>query len=72
MKESLEVAIQQILTPKSTLDLLSSIAVAKKENRPFSMVFIGVTTKCFCNTGEWCREINKLVQSMLLVITKQI
>eukprot|EP00160_Parvularia_atlantis_P017421 Unigene5984_Nuclearia_a/m.18331 Unigene5984_Nuclearia_a/g.18331 ORF Unigene5984_Nuclearia_a/g.18331 Unigene5984_Nuclearia_a/m.18331 type:complete len:639 (-) Unigene5984_Nuclearia_a:25-1941(-) len=42
VKESMEPALQRILTPKKSTDLLRDILAAKAERRPFSIVFCGV------------------------------
>jgi len=42
VKESMEPALQRILTPKKSTDLLRDILAAKAEKRPFSIVFCGV------------------------------
>ena len=42
VKQSMETALKRILTPKSSVDLLRDIAQAQAENRPYTIVFIGV------------------------------
>ncbi|KAF9578738.1 hypothetical protein BGW38_005319 [Lunasporangiospora selenospora] len=42
VKQSMEVALKRILTPKTSVDLLRDIAQAQAENRPYTIVFIGV------------------------------
>ncbi|ORY08425.1 P-loop containing nucleoside triphosphate hydrolase protein [Basidiobolus meristosporus CBS 931.73] len=42
VKRAMESALKRILTPRTSVDLLRDIAVARQENRPYSIVFIGV------------------------------
>ncbi|KAF9349465.1 hypothetical protein BGX34_001789 [Mortierella sp. NVP85] len=42
VKQSMEVALKRILTPKTSVDLLRDIAQAQAEKRPYTIVFIGV------------------------------
>ena len=42
IKDSLEMAIKQILTPNSASDIFVEIAMAKAKNRPYTIAFIGV------------------------------
>lgn len=42
VKQSMETALKRILTPKTSVDLLRDIAQAQSENRPYTIVFIGV------------------------------
>ncbi len=43
VKTTLESALTRILTPKTKVDLLQDIArIKKKENRPYTIVFVGV------------------------------
>ncbi|KAF9432415.1 hypothetical protein BGZ76_010840 [Entomortierella beljakovae] len=42
VKQSMELALKRILTPKTSVDLLRDIAQAQAEKRPYTIVFIGV------------------------------
>ncbi|KAK9719244.1 hypothetical protein K7432_004907 [Basidiobolus ranarum] len=42
VKRAMESALKRILTPRTSVDLLRDIAVARQQNRPYSIVFIGV------------------------------
>ncbi|KAI8366937.1 SRP54-type protein [Choanephora cucurbitarum] len=42
VRNSMEVALKRILTPKTSLDILRDIEQAKSEKRPYTMCFIGV------------------------------
>ncbi|KAG0207993.1 hypothetical protein BGX28_000937 [Mortierella sp. GBA30] len=42
VKQSMEIALKRILTPKTSVDLLRDIAQAQAEKRPYTIVFIGV------------------------------
>jgi len=42
IKRTMEPALQKILTPRTSIDLLRDILSAKKEKRPYSIVFVGV------------------------------
>ncbi|CAG8460236.1 12935_t:CDS:10 [Ambispora leptoticha] len=42
VKQSMEVALKRILTPKTSVDLLRDIGQAQAESRPYTMCFIGV------------------------------
>ncbi|ORY91130.1 signal recognition particle, alpha subunit, N-terminal-domain-containing protein [Syncephalastrum racemosum] len=42
VRNSMELALKRILTPKTSLDILRDIEQAKSENRPYVLSFIGV------------------------------
>ena len=42
VRDSMEVALKRILTPKTSLDILRDVEQAKAERRPYVMSFIGV------------------------------
>jgi signal recognition particle receptor subunit alpha len=42
VRETLELDLQKILTPKQSIDILRDIQVAKEQGRPYIMVFCGV------------------------------
>ncbi|KAF7727877.1 hypothetical protein EC973_006990 [Apophysomyces ossiformis] len=42
VRNSMEVALKRILTPKTSLDILRDIEQSKAENRPYTITFIGV------------------------------
>ncbi|KAF8932537.1 SRP54-type protein [Dissophora ornata] len=42
VRQSMELALKRILTPKTSVDLLRDIAQAQAEKRPYTIVFIGV------------------------------
>jgi len=42
VRESCEKALQRLLTPKRSIDLLREVRAAKEEGRPYTVVFIGV------------------------------
>jgi signal recognition particle receptor subunit alpha len=42
VREQTEIALQRILTPRTSTDLLRDILAARKEGRPYSIVFCGV------------------------------
>ena len=42
LKESMETALQRILTPRKSTDLLREILDSKEQGKPFSVVFCGV------------------------------
>ncbi|RGB44035.1 signal recognition particle, alpha subunit, N-terminal-domain-containing protein [Rhizophagus diaphanus] len=49
VKQSMEMSLKRILTPKTSVDLLRDIAQAQSNSRPYSICFIGVNGvgKCF-------------------------
>ena len=42
VREALEKAIVRVLTPKRSTDILREVMVAKAQNRPYSVVFVGI------------------------------
>jgi signal recognition particle receptor subunit alpha len=38
-------AITRLLTPKKTIDILRDVQLARKENRPYVITFVGVNGK---------------------------
>ena len=42
VKKALEEALERILTPKKSTDILRQVKAAKDEGRPYSIVFVGV------------------------------
>ncbi|CAG8736791.1 21500_t:CDS:2, partial [Rhizophagus irregularis] len=49
VKQSMEMSLKRILTPKTSVDLLRDIAQAQSDSRPYTICFIGVNGvgKCF-------------------------
>ncbi|EXX65701.1 Srp101p [Rhizophagus irregularis DAOM 197198w] len=54
VKQSMEMSLKRILTPKTSVDLLRDIAQAQSDSRPYTICFIGVNDLTSTNLSKTC------------------